>query len=153
MKQQMRDVVTGEITLDYLVKRSADGWKIASIEWVRESAEEGAPVVAENQAVLTAKEVTAVPYGLQVAPDGSHLEENPFEASILLLMLEQIVREKRVTEIASQLNLAGYTTRQGEPWDATAVFNLLPRLIEVGPAVLKSHVWTERRSAPASKPN
>ncbi len=152
MKQQMRDVVTGEITLDYLVERAAAGWKIASIEWVREGEQQVTPGASDEHSFLHTPEGTAVPYGLRMAADGSHLEENPFETAILLLMFEQIVREKRITEIATQLNLAGYTTREGEAWDATAVFNLLPRLIEVGPAVLKSSMWAQRRTAP-EKPN
>ncbi len=142
MKQNIRDVVTGELTLEYFVRRSTEGWKVASIEWVREAGEY--KTSAELPDLLTG--FPDVPYGLQVAEDGLHLEENPLEATVLLLILEQIIREKRIQEIAVQLNLQGHSTRGGKPWSATDVFNLMPRLIEAGPALLKSTAWQQRRS-------
>ena len=39
MKQSIRDVVTGELSLEYFAKRFGEGWKVANIEWVRESNE------------------------------------------------------------------------------------------------------------------
>ena len=146
MKQHIRDLVTGELTLDYFVRRAAEGWKVASIEWVREEATDQ-PVASEPAAVLTATGQPPLPYGLQFASSGSRLEENPLEATVLLLILDQIVKEKRITDIANQLNVSGYRTREGTAWSAAAVFNLLPRLIEVGPAVLKSSAWEQRRTA------
>ncbi|MBV8865123.1 MAG: recombinase family protein [Acidobacteriaceae bacterium] len=141
MKQSIRDMVTGELTLDYFVRRSAEGWKLASIEWVRESdAVKGSAGVSD---LLSSP--TPVPYGLQVAEDSRRLEENPLEATVLLLVLEQIIQEKRIQEIANQLNLQGYSTREGTPWSATHVFNLMPRLIEAGPSLLKSAAWQQRR--------
>jgi recombinase len=69
-----------------------------------------------------------------------------------MLILEQIVKEKRISEIAVQLNHEGHRTREGTLWSPTAVFNLLPRLIEAGPSILKSRQWSERR-AEGTKPN
>src|SRR5581483_10509961 len=112
MKETIRDVVTGELTLDYFMKRSAEGWKLASVEWTRE-AEKAQPASALPQ-VLTGR--AELPYGLQVAQDGVHLEENPLETTVLLLILEQIVKEKRIHEIAWQLNLQGHSTRDGRSW-------------------------------------
>ncbi len=65
MKQSIRDAVTGELTLDYFVRRSAEGWRVASIEWVRES--DSANVSAGRSDFFTPS--AAVPYGLQVADD------------------------------------------------------------------------------------
>ncbi|HZQ55696.1 MAG TPA: recombinase family protein [Bryobacteraceae bacterium] len=144
MKETIRDVVTGELTLDYFMKRSAEGWKLASVEWTRES-EKAQPATALPQ-VLT--NWADLPYGLQVARDGVHLEENPLETAVLLLILEQIVKEKRIHEIAWQLNMQGYSTRHGRAWSASDVFEMLPRLIEAGPTLLKSAVWQQRRPAP-----
>src|SRR5579884_1285288 len=144
MKETIRDVVTGELTLDYFMKRSAEGWKLASVEWTRES--EKAQAVSALPHVLTGW--ADVPYGLQVAQDGVHLEENSLETTVLLLILEQIVKEKRIHEIARQLNMQGYSTRDGRSWSASDVFNMLPRLIEAGPNLLKSAVWQQRRPAP-----
>jgi hypothetical protein len=149
MTQRIRDLVTGELTLDYFVQRSAAGWKVASIEWVREATSETAePLHTSDTGATTAP----VPYGLQIAKGGQYLEENPLEATVLMLILEQIVREKRISEIAVQLNHEGHRTREGTLWSPTAVFNLLPRLIEAGPSILKSRQWSERR-AEGTKPN
>lgn len=144
MKEIIRDVVTGELTLDYFMKRSAEGWKLASVEWVRES--DKAQPASTLPHVLTGS--ADLPYGLQVGQDGVHLEENPLETTVLLLILEQIVKEKRVHEIAWQLNMQGYSTRDGRSWSASDVFDMLPRLIEAGPSLLKSAVWQQRRPAP-----
>jgi hypothetical protein len=74
------------------------------------------------------------------------LEPNPLERTVLLLILEKIIREKRVTEIASELNEEGMRTRRGSPWTPSAVFDLFPRLIEAGPSLLKSADWQQRRA-------
>ena len=142
MKQQTRDIVTGELTLDYFVQRASEGWKLAAVEWVREAE---ASAGAKEQLAAAVGGAAALPYGLQFSASGLELEENSLEMAVLLLILEQIIREKRITEIASQLNQQGYKTREGTSWSSSAVFNLLPRLIEVGPAVLKSPAWEQRR--------
>ena len=151
MKESMRDVVTGELSLEYFAKRLAEGWKIASIEWVRDSA--GASVVETSRDL---DQRTALPYGLQLR-EGGFLEENPTEIAVLLVMLEEIVLEKRVQEIAAELNVRGFATRDGTRWNATDVFNLLPRLIEAGPSLLKSTAWEQQRRrtvhAPETRPN
>ena len=129
------------------MQKAAEGWQLAAVEWVREVADTENPeqfevsVNAEN-----------VPYGLRISPDGMHLEPNPLERTVLLLILEKIVREKRVTEIASELNAEGKRTRRGLAWTPTTVFELFPRLIEMGPSLLKSPDWLERRSR-LSPPN
>jgi hypothetical protein len=140
MKQSIRDIVTGELSLEYFAKRFGEGWKVSSIEWVRESDEIGTP----DETARLLNERTALPYGFRVT-EGGTVQENPLEATVLLLILDQIVREKRIQEIATELNLQGYFTRDGMPWSATDVFNLLPRLIEAGPSLLKSAAWQQRR--------
>lgn len=65
---------------------------------------------------------------------------------MLLTILEMIVAEKRVPLIADELNQRGYRTRSGSRWTATQVFDLLPRVIDMGPELLKSAAWQERRS-------
>jgi len=39
----------------------------------------------------------------------------------------------------------GYRTRAGKPWSRVAVFNMMPRLIEVGPRIFSSEEWEQRR--------
>jgi hypothetical protein len=149
MKQSIRDAVTGELSLEYFARRFSEGWKIATIDWFREAD------ASLNQPASLLNDQATLPYGLQVAEDGL-VNENPLEATVLLLILEQIIKERRIQEIAAELNLQGYATRDGMPWSATDVFNLLPRLIEAGPSLLKSAAWQKRRPTvqpPAGKAN
>ena len=139
--QRSRDSVSGQITLDYFVQKVAEGWSLTAIEWVREVEKGGDAAEPREDSTVKAE----VPYGLEVAESGLELIPNPLEAAVLLLILEKIVKEKRIGEIANELNRKGYRTREGTPWSAPAVFNLLPRLIEAGPELLKSHAWQELR--------
>ena len=148
MTQRSRELITGPLTLDYFVRKAAEGWTLAAVEWVRE-VEETASKPESHDIAIQPEEL---PYGVQLSENGLHLEENPLENTVLLLILENIVKEKRVTEIADDLNREGFRTRRSTPWSATAVFNLLPRLIEVGPKLLKTSGWPERR-ARQSPPN
>ena len=83
---------------------------------------------------------------MEIAPDASHLRHNSQEVGVLMTILELIVVEKGVSYIAEELNERGFKTRQGTPWTSPAVFNLLPRLIELGPDLLKSNDWQARRA-------
>ncbi len=63
-----------------------------------------------------------------------------------MAMLELVVADKGAPLIAEELNQRGYRTRRGMRWTATAVFDLLPRMIELGPQLLTSADWQARRS-------
>ncbi len=144
MTQRSRDLVGGPLSLDYFMRRAADGWTLAAIEWVREvEAPEAMPDVASPKIHIEPEEI---PYGLRISEDGLHVEENPVEKAALLLILEKIVMEKRLSQIADDLNLQGLRTRTGTQWTSTAIFDLLPRLIEAGPKLLKSAEWRRRRN-------
>jgi hypothetical protein len=143
VKQSIYDAVTGELSLEYFAKRFAEGWKLAGIEWVRESSEASIPAKAGK----LLDEQTKLPYGFQITDDGT-VQEYALEAAVLLLILDQIVQEKSIPDIAIHLNGKGYSTREGKPWGAASVFNLLPRLIEAAPSLLKSAAWQQRRSSP-----
>jgi hypothetical protein len=147
MKEILRDTIEGKVTLDYLAKRVSEGWAVSSIEWVREG--EGVSTVPAPVGLL--EDASMLPFGLRVSERG-FVEENPMEATVLLLILEQIVKEKRVQEIARELNDQHFVTREGRPWTATDVFNLLPRLVEAGPTLLKSAAWQQRRDAVLANP-
>jgi hypothetical protein len=140
VKQSIRDHITGELTLEYFAKRFEEGWRVASVEWSRETAD--TRVSVESGTVLDDR--LGIPYGFEITESGL-LQENPLETTVLLLLLEQIIKEKRIQDIANDFNLKGYSTREGKPWSATDVFNLLPRLIEAGPSLLKSTLWQQRR--------
>ncbi|MFL6354204.1 MAG: recombinase family protein [Bryobacteraceae bacterium] len=144
MTQRSRDLVAGPLTLDYFMRRAADGWRPAAIEWVRDvDVQETAVDVAA--AVTSSLEPEEIPYGLHIGEDGLHLEPNPVENTVLLLILEKIVMEKRLNQIADDLNSRGFRTRKGTRWSSPAIFDLLPRLIEAGPKLLESADWRERR--------
>ena len=46
---------------------------------------------------------------------------------------------------AAELARRGFAMRNGSPWTQTAVFQLLPRLVEVGPSIYSSAQWAELR--------
>lgn len=143
MTQRSRDLVTGPLTIDYFVRKAAEGWTLAAVEWERETTVGEA--ITEPSRVTTHLEPEDIPYGVRIADDGQHLEDNPIETAVLLLILERIVMEKRLSQIAEDLNQNGFRTRRGTRWSSPAVFDLLPRLIELGPKLLNTPEWQQRR--------
>lgn len=119
----------------YWQRHAHDGWKLVAIEWKREI----------DQAPARPLEPFEVPYGLKISGDCRHLEEDAGEREVLLLMLEAIVQDHRLSQAADLLNERGFRTRQGKRWNPAEVFDMLPRLIEAGPGLLSSEVWAERR--------
>ncbi len=136
MLRHLRDSVQHPVSLDYFQERLSAGWKLKAIEWEKEVEASSEPAPPPDH---------AAPYGLEIAPDASRLRHNPHEVAILMTILELIVVEKGVSYIADELNVRGFKTRQGTPWTSPAVFNLLPRLIDLGPDLLKSNDWQTRR--------
>lgn len=134
--EKKREVLQGPITPQYLDERTAEGWRMVAVEWERAAIGKPQPF-GEME--------TELPYGLQVAADCQHLEENPVEKEALVLMLELIVQDLPFSKIASELNDRGYRTRSGGKWSPVAVFDLLPRMIEVGPRIFGSEEWAEQR--------
>ena len=65
--------------------------------------------------------------------------------AILTIALDMIADDCPLSRVADELNLRGYRTRQANPWTPPALFNLLPRMIQVSPQLLKSERWTSRR--------
>jgi hypothetical protein len=134
--ERIREVVTGDVDLDYVRRKTEAGWKLTALEWRREIAGE-----ETTESVL----MEEVPYGLRVAADCSRLEEDPQERSVLVQMMELIVQDYSITLVASELNKRSLRTRSGGFWTPVSVFNMLPRLIEVGPTIFSSDDWEERR--------
>jgi Recombinase len=132
--ERIREVVTGSVDLDYVRQKTEAGWKLVAMEWRREIAGDEATVLVEE-----------IPYGLRVAPDCSRLEEDPQERGVLVQMMELIVQDYSITLVASELNKRGLRTRTGGFWTPVSVFNMLPRLIEVGPNIFSSDDWEARR--------
>ena len=86
-----------------------------------------------------------IPYGLKVSEDCLHLEDHPQEQEVLAKILESVVADHKLSEIAAQLNEAGSKTRKGQPWSQVDIFNLMPRLVEAGPEILSREDWEARR--------
>lgn len=135
--ERLRQVVAGPPTAEDLKKQSDKGWKLVAIEWEREVETATAQLPAE------------VPFGLRIAPDTQRLEENPDEREILLQLMELIVQEGSYARIADEINRRGFRTRQGSVWTPVSVFEMLPRLIEVGPHLFQSSEWQKRRQLSA----
>ena len=131
--ERVREVVYGPLKSADLQQRSEEGWKLVAIEWEREVETAAGQLLA------------VVPFGLQIAPETQRLEQNPAEREILLQLMELIVEEGSYAHIADEINSRGFRTRQGEKWTAVSVFEMLPRLIEVGPQLFQSAEWQKRR--------
>jgi recombinase len=134
--ERIREVVTGSVDMDYVRRKTEAGWKLVAMEWRRE-----VPGDESKEAVL----VEEIPYGLRVASDCSRLEEDPRERAVLVQMMELIVQDYSITLVSSELNKRGLRTRAGGFWTPVSVFNMLPRLIEVGPTIFSSDDWEARR--------
>jgi hypothetical protein len=133
--ERIREVVTGSVDLEYMRQKAEAGWKLAALEWRREiEGEDARQVIVEE-----------IPYGLRVASDCSRLEEDPQERGVLMQMLELIVQDYSITRAATELNKRGLRTREGGYWTPVSLFNMLPRLIEVGPKIFSSDEWETRR--------
>ena len=132
--EQIRDTLTGPITEEYLQRRIREGWKPTVVEWQRETTEK----IGETSTRV------GTPYGFRVADDCRHLEEDPSETSVLVLMLELIREERSFSEIAETLNRQGFLTRNGVKWTQIAVFKLLPRLIDAAPHIRRPQAASMR---------
>jgi len=135
--ERMRDVVSGPLSPEIIRQRTAAGWQMVSIEWRRELPDAEAPTEgAFNE---------DIPYGLRISDDCRRLEVDPTEHQALMLMMELLVQDFSYSSIVSDLNEKGFRMRNGKPWSRVSVFNMIPRLIEVGPRFFNSEEWEVRR--------
>jgi hypothetical protein len=86
-----------------------------------------------------------IPYGLRISDDCQRLEVDPVENRTLMLMMELLVQDFPYSSIVSDLNEKGLRMRDGRPWNRVAVFNMTPRLIEVGPRLFSTEEWNTAR--------
>jgi len=131
--ERMRQTVSSPLSDADLQKQAEQGWRMVAVEWEREveTAGDRSPV--------------EVPFGLRIAPETQQLEEDPHERDTLFQMMDLVVQEGSYTRIAEELNRRGLRTRQGDRWTPVSVFEMLPRLIEVGPRLFRSAEWENRR--------
>lgn len=134
--ERIREIVTGPPNSEYLRQRTDAGWELVAVEWQRPAAG------AEQEPPRSGEDV---PYGSRVANDSTRLEENPPEMNALTLILELIVQDRSLSNMAETLNQRGFRTREGSKWTVVSVYNMLPRLIEVSPRIFATEAWIERR--------
>jgi len=120
----------------YLRERVQAGWRLVGLEWERDVESDDSP---------KPKLLQEAPFGSQISRDCEYLEENAPEMHFLFSMMELIIQDISITKVAEELNKKGFRTRKGTEWGPVAVFNMLPRLIEVTPRILASEEWVERR--------
>ena len=135
--ERIRDVVSEPFSSDVIRQRAAGGWQMVSIEWRRELPDSETPPDGAFS--------EAIPYGLRISEDCKRLEVDPHENQVLLLMMDLLAQDFSYSAIVSDLNEKGFRTREGRPWSRVAVFNMMPRLIEVGPRIFSSEEWEQRR--------
>jgi Recombinase len=140
MPDRIRDLIIEPITMDYVKRRQADGWVAAAVEWVKSSESEASKREAKPQ-------LDEVPYGQRISADCRHLMDDPREMNLLTLIYERVVAGWRPARIAIELNKDGHHTRSGAQWTPAAVFDLMPRLIELSPKFAGRPDWPSRRAA------
>ena len=136
-KERVRETMSALPTLEHLVERVEAGWKLVALEWEREAASATAPVAGPV--------VQDIPYWLRVADDCSGLVEDDTERQVVITALDMIVDDRPLSQVSDELNRMGHAQRDGEPWTPTALFVLLPRMIEIGPRLFTSRDWSTRK--------
>jgi len=131
--ERVRQLVTGSLAEEEIQQQSEKGWKLVAVEWERE--------VEADEGQLPSD----IPFGLRISPDAQRLEEDPSEREILVELMELLVQEGSYARVADEINRRGYRTRQGAAWTPVSVFEMLPRLIEVGPHLFRSSEWAKRK--------
>ena len=132
--ERKHEILSEPLTDAWVRSRSAEGWQPVAVVWERQV--EGAAEACTRR---------HVPFGLRIADDCQHLEEDRTEVDAMVLMLRLIISEQPFSAIAVQLNDKGFRTRQGTAWNQTSVFHMLPRLIEVAPSIYSSSEWMALR--------
>lgn len=135
MIERIRESISGPLNQAEVQARQAAGWKMVAVEWEREHAGIDVPPQPEAD----------VPFGLKVSGDCAHLEEDPEEREVLVAMMELTIQDGPYSSIAEELNRRGFRTREGVRWTPVSVFQMLPRLIEVGPKIFNTEDWQRRR--------
>jgi hypothetical protein len=135
--ERMRDMIGQPLLEEIVRQRTAAGWHLVSLEWRRELPDAEEPTEGAYP--------EDIPFGLRISEDCKRLELDPSEQQALLQMMEMLVQDFPFSNIASDLNEKGFRTRDGKRWNPVAIFNMIPRLIEVGPRLFSTEEWEVRR--------
>jgi len=134
--ERFREILTRPLDVEYMKQKSQEGWRLAAIEWERET---------DGGATEASGLLEEVPYGLRVAGDCLHLEENPEEMQALKFMMELLIQDVSLQRMAEELNQRAFPTRDGTRWTPVAIFKAFPRMIEVSPRLFSTEEWAARR--------
>lgn len=137
-RERMREATQGSISLQDLQTRSAAGWRLIALEWERESDQ-------ADEELLGDPLDEEIPYGVQVSQDGRRLESNPDEYRVIAQMMELLIQDLPLSQVAIDMNKRGMRTRAGHLWTQISVFEMLPRLSEVSPKIITAKEWEKRR--------
>ena len=121
----MREILSGPLTGAYLESKASEGWKPVAVIWEREVRDDAPPLADITQ---------PVPYGLKIAEDCVALEQDMREREALIAMLEMIIQDKPLSEIAEELNRRGFRTRLNLQVDAGLGVRHAPPADRSGPA-------------------
>jgi hypothetical protein len=141
--ERIREAVKGPLDTDYIRKRESQGWRLVGVEWEVEWERDSETAAPPLQQITLRNE--EAPFGTRVAGDCERLEENPTEMEFLLSMMELIIQDISISKVAEELNRKGFRMRNGSEWGPVAIFNMLPRLIELTPRIFNNQAWVERR--------
>jgi hypothetical protein len=141
--ERIREAVKGPLDTEYIRKREQQGWRLVGVEWEVEWERDSESATASS--LQRSSSVGEVPFGTRVAGDCERLEENPAEMEFLLSMMELIIQDISISKVAEELNRKGFRMRNGSEWGPVAIFNMLPRLIELTPRIFNNQAWVERR--------
>jgi hypothetical protein len=130
-------MITAPLLEQIVQQRVTAGWQLVSLEWRRELPDSERPTEGAYP--------EEIPYGLRISEDCKRLEVDPGENQTLLQMMEMLVQDFSFSSIASDLNEKGFRTREGKRWNPVAIFNMIPRLIDVGPRLFSTEEWEARR--------
>jgi hypothetical protein len=136
--ERIRDMITAPLLEEMVRQRVAAGWHLVSVEWRRE--------LPDSETPTDGAYPEEIPYGLRISDDCKRLELDETENQTLLQMMEMLVQDFTFSSIASDLNEKGFRTRDGKRWNPVAIFNMIPRLIDVGPRLFSLEEWEKRRA-------
>jgi len=134
-----RETLSAVPTAESLRDKQSAGWRPVAIEWEREVEVPTQTPGGSGQAH------DEIPYGLRIASDCRHLEDDPAEMEVLRTLAEMVVQDLSFPGMADILNQREMRTRDGRPWSAVDVFKLTPRLIDVTPRMLSGSEWEARK--------
>src|SRR5260370_2139540 len=117
----MREKVSILRTSVYLSQMHDAGWSLVALEWEREVEASGQP---EERETPSASE--EIPFGLRIASDCRHLEDDPLEMQTLKFLAEMIVQDASFTSMADALNLPQYPPPTPRPYPPPRPFTHTP---------------------------